>query len=664
MTTQTLAIRGRLARSAYAEREDKAINAPDQFAIGVVARLRRWASLPAAREVKRLDRLLQQEAPRLRALDDAALLAALRAVAPRAVQKLPTRALHEALLLVAEAARRALGMQPYGTQLTGAATLLRGQLAEMATGEGKTLTAGVAACLAGVAGVPVHVVTVNDYLAHRDAEKMGPLFALCGLRVGVVVQDMTPEAKRAAYGCEITYCTNKDLVFDYLRDRVASGGKATAAQLRVRALFDGAGGQPLLLRGLHLAIVDECDSILIDEARTPLILAEKAGAMQHAHTFGQALQWAATFETPRDYLLDAARRELRLTEEGRTRIRTLSAGHGDPWRSAYGREHTMVQALRALHLFHRDQQYLVDADDKVQIIDEYTGRVLPGRTWEQGLHQMIETKEGVELSEHTQTLARITYQRYFSRYLRLAGMTGTAREMAQELDAVYRLRTVPIPTHRPSRRQREPDRVLADQAQKWQAVADKVAQLHARGQPVLVGTRSVVASEKLSQVLTARGLPHQVLNARQDASEADIVAGAGQRGAITVATNMAGRGTDIGLGDGVAELGGLFVILTEYHESPRIDRQLIGRCARQGDPGACQAIVALDDELFRQHGGAELTLLRKAFGSDPQAVQGWVARCRRAAQARAEAMHARTRRDTLRQDRNLDQMMSFSGDPL
>jgi preprotein translocase subunit SecA len=664
MNAPTLAIRGRLARSVYAEREDKNITAPNQFALGLVARVRRMATPPAAWEVKRLHAALQAQDARLRALGDEQLLQALRLAAAPAVHTLATAPLHEALLLVAEAARRTLGMQPYATQLVGAATLLRGRLAEMQTGEGKTLTAGIAACVAGLAGVPVHVVTVNDYLARRDADKLGALSRWAGLSVGVLVADLDPQAKRAAYGCDICYCTNKDLVFDYLRDRVATGGRASPAQLRARQLFDRRATTPPLLRGLHLAIVDEADSILIDEARTPLILAEKAGAWAHAGALQQALQWAGEFETPQDYFIDPAHRALHLTQAGRERLAALCAGRGDPWRSAHAREHLLLQALRALHLFKRDKQYLVDGEGKVQIIDEYTGRVLPGRTWEQGLHQMIETKEGVALSEQTQTLARITYQRFFCRYLRLSGMTGTGREMAAELEAVYRLRTMTIPTHRPNVRQRDGDLVLADEAAKWQAVATKVAVLHARGQPVLVGTRSVDASERLSRLLRERGLPHQVLNARQDADEAGIVAAAGERGAITVATNMAGRGTDIGLGEGVAELGGLFVILTEYHESPRIDRQLFGRAARQGDPGGCQAIVALDDELFRQHGGTEHSLLRKAFGGQPQAVQLWVARCRRAAQARAEALHARTRRDTLRQDHNLDQLMSFSGDPL
>jgi preprotein translocase subunit SecA len=277
---------------------------------------------------------------------------------------------------------------------------------------------------------------------------------------------------------------------------------------------------------------------------------------------------------------------------------------------------------------------------------------------------MIEAKEGVALSEQTQTLARITYQRFFTRYLRLAGMTGTAREMAAELVAVYGLRTVTIPTHRPSARRRLPDRVCADEAEKWQMVAEQVADLHRSGQPVLVGTRSVDASDRLSRVLTGWGLAHQVLNARQDADEAAIVAGAGQRGAITVATNMAGRGTDIVLGDGVARAGGLWVVLTEYHESPRIDRQLFGRCARQGDAGTCVAIIAIDDSLFRQHGGVELKMINQARALQGAALHAWVARCRRQAQARAESMHARTRRDTLRRDRDLEKMMSFSGDPV
>ncbi len=653
----------RLARTAFPEREDKAVHLADQWALGVLASGRRLLASSAAREIAEVDRRAAQSATKLAALDDATLVAHLRAAAPAAMQRKHRATLHDALLLVAEAAARSLGMRPYPAQLVGAATLVRGRLAEMQTGEGKTLTAGLAACLVASAGVPVHVVTVNDYLAERDAEKQAPLFSFAGLSVGVVIHGKTPEEKRAAYACDIAYCTGKEMVFDYLRDRVAEGGRASVAQLRGRQLF-GALSTPPVLRGLHYAIVDEADSILIDEARTPLILAVKAGPVENAEELPRALALAVTLQPDEDYLLDESRRDVRLTRTGRDRVTAATAGWGGPWRAFHVREHLMTQALRAQRLFLRDQHYLVDGEGAVQIIDEYTGRVLPGRTWEQGLHQMIECKEGVALSERTQTLARITYQRFFARYLCLSGMTGTAREMAGELSVVYRLDTVSIPTHRPSARRRLPDLVSRYRDEKWQAVANEIASRQARGQPVLVGTRSVEASEALSQRLNAMGVPHAVINARQDAGEAEVIAQAGQRGAVTVATNMAGRGTDISLGDGVEALGGLFVILTEYHESPRIDRQLLGRCARQGQPGQCVAMIAIDDDLFTQHGGTSHDALVRWNQLNDAVPAAWVVQCRRAAQSRAERMHARTRRDTLRQDRELERSMGFSGDPL
>ncbi len=663
MSGRILSTAGPLARSPYPEREDKTVSAPDEWARALIDRLRAPWRTPVAHELRLLTRLMAAQRKALTEASDVQLRRQLRQHAHAAVYELRREDLHQALLYVAEIAHRSLAMRPYATQLLGAATLLRGCLAEMQTGEGKTLTAGLAACVAGAAGVPVHVVTVNDYLAQRDAGKLSPLFAFMGLNAGFVVNGMEPQDKRRAYGCEITYCTNKELVFDYLRDRVAAGGRASAAQVRTRSLY-GAGAEAPMLRGLHLAIIDEADSILIDEARTPLILAQKAGPIPNADAFGRALEIARGLRRAEHFEIDEARRDMRLTAYGRIHLTKLCADDAGVWRAAHEREHLVTQALRATYLFLRDQQYLIDSDGKVQIIDEYTGRVLPGRNWEQGLHQMIETKEGVELSEQTQTLARITYQRFFTRYLRLGGMTGTAREMAREMMNVYRLRTVTLPTHRPSARKRLPDQVCSDEQQKWQAVADFVARCYGNGQPVLVGTRSVDASDRLSSVLTARALPHQVLNARQDAQEAAIVADAGRRGAITVATNMAGRGTDILLGAGVAERGGLCVILTEYHESPRIDRQLFGRCARQGDAGTCVAIVALDDALFKQHGGIEFRLLKQARGLRGALLRTWIARCRRLAQARAERMHARTRRDTLRRDRNLDRLMAFSGDPI
>ena len=654
-----------LARTAFPEREDRAPSAADAWALSLLSQLRRRLAPPAAREVARLGELLKQRQAELQSLDDAALLDRLRSVARPAVRELRAAELREALVGIAELARRSLGMQPYPSQLFGAMTLIRGQLAEMQTGEGKTLTAGLAACLAAMAGLPVHVVTCNDYLAGRDADKNTALFRAAGLSVGVVAHGVEREERIRAYACDITYCTNKELVFDYLRDRVAMGGRASAAQMRARRLIGAAQGRTErpVQRGLHFAIVDEADSIFIDEARTPLILAVQAGEIDHAAAHAQALQIVGAFERDRHYEIHEARRELHLTDAGREALAAATAGLGAPWSATHQREHLGTQALRALHLFLRDEHYLVDVEGKVQIIDEYTGRVLPGRTWEQGLHQMIEAKEGVELSQQTTTQARITYQRFFCRYLRLAGMTGTAREMATEFAAVFRLATVSIPTHRPGRRTSLAPRLLPDAAAKWAAVADFVAERHRAGQPVLIGTRSVLSSETLGALLQARGLPHQVLNARQDAVEAEIVAAAGQRGAITVATNMAGRGTDIVLGEGVHELGGLCVVLTEYHESPRIDRQLVGRCARQGDPGTAIAIVALDDDLLRQHGGTEARLLGWAQAGGAATVEKLLQRARAAAQGRAERMHARTRRETMRQDHQLDRMTAFSGDP-
>ena len=667
MSARLLSVDTLLARSPYPERADVPLSRTDTWARALLSHLTGGWHAPVAIELRALARAMAAQRGSWQAASDTELRQRLNELAAPAITRLRYRELHPTLLCVAEIARRTLGLQAYPAQLLGAATLLRGQLAEMQTGEGKTLTAGLAACVAGVAGVPVHVITVNDYLAERDAGKLAPMFSFAGLSVGVVVQGLDAATKRVAYGRDITYCTNKELVFDYLRDRVAAGHRADAAQLRARALF-GPAPTPPMLRGLHLALIDEADSVLIDEARTPLILAEKAGRIAHADAYARSLQIAAGMRCGEDFAIDAARRDVRLTATGRAVLAASIAfepGSSDgPWRAAHAGEHLVTQALRAVHLFLRDRHYLIDAQGQVQVVDEYTGRVLPGRIWEQGLHQMIETKERLALSEQTQTLARITYQRFFPRYLRLAGMTGTARETATELAAVYRLRTVRIPTHRPSARRRLADVVCNVEMEKWRAVAAQVAQWHGEGRPVLIGTRSIEASERLSRVLAAHGLAHRVLNARQDAHEAELVAAAGQAGAITVATNMAGRGTDIELGAGVARRGGLGVVLTEYHESPRIDRQLFGRCARQGDPGSCVAIVALDDALFAQHGGSLQTLLvraRRALGLADRFV---MAHCRRRAQARAERLHARTRSDTLRRDLDINRLLAFSGDPL
>jgi preprotein translocase subunit SecA len=652
----------RLARTAFAEREDPPVSIVDRWAMGVLAALRLPLLTRASREVAAFARQYERQGEAIASLSDRELAARLRACAPAALGARRSEAAQMALVCAAEAARRTLGLRPYPVQLAAAAVLLRGRLAEMQTGEGKTLTAGLAACVAACAGVPVHVATVNDYLAGRDSSHLQPLFDFVGLSTGIVRHEMPPADKRAAYACDITYGTGKDMVFDYLRDRVDAGSRASEAQIRARALY-GTASEPPMMRGLHLAIVDEADSILIDEARTPLILARKAGAIEHAEAFPRALALARSLSRDDDFRIEVDRRDVRLTQRGRERVAETTRDEPGPWRAEHAREHLATQALRALYLFERDQHYLVDPESGVQIIDEYTGRVLEGRTWEQGLHQMIECKEGVESSERTLTMARITYQRFYGRYLRLAGMTGTARERARELAVSYRLDTIALSTHRPSRRRVHPARICRDETSKWDAVAEEVARRQATGQPVLIGTRSLAASEALSRALSARSLEHQVLNARQDAEEAALIARAGERGCITVATNMAGRGTDIVLGEGVEALGGLLVILTEFHESARIDRQLVGRCARQGQPGEAMAIVAVDDELWRRHVPLRSRLLAVLADRHPRLACLWLAYCRRAAQARAERMDARTRRDTTEQDRQLERSLGFSGDP-
>ncbi len=646
------------AHSVYPERLDRKENALDGWTRAVVGGL--WHRMrPLRARLAALARNATRQAQEVGALSDEEIRQDMRRVARAALDEPVATA--RAFALVREACQRCLGKRPFDVQLMGAAALFAGKLAEMQTGEGKTLTAALAACIAGVAGLPVHIVTVNDYLAERDADEMGPLYRYFGLSTGVIITGLSLPQRAAAYACHVTYCTNKELVFDYLKDRVTAGGRASRAQLRMRSHVGPGQGNALLLRGLHFAIVDEADSVLIDEARTPLILAEKGESAGDPAMYTQALALAGQLEVERDFELIVARRELQLSQAGRARLTDLCANLGPAWTTAHGREHMVSQALRALHLFHRDQQYLV-AEDKVHIIDEYTGRILPGRTWEQGLHQLIEAKEACPLSEHNRTLARITYQRFFRRYLRLSGMTGTAHEVRGEIWSVYALETIAIPTNRPCIRTVAPTRCCAHASDKWRLVAQEVQRVHDAGRPVLIGSRSVEASEHLSEALTQAGIPHRVLNARQDAGEADVIAQAGQPGIVTVATNMAGRGTDIHLGPDIATQGGLHVVLTEFHDSPRIDRQLIGRCARQGDPGSAVAIVAIDDAALREHGGLLQRWLVHGFPDGPPAF--WVERLRHHVQRRAQAIHARTRRDTLKQDQNLDTMLAFAGNQI
>ncbi len=660
--------------AAYAERAESQASWPDKLAEALLDHL--W--WPLARRVRRPATTLARIVPMVavhdaafRSLDDAGLRQQLTQTRILLRRKgLVPEAVAPTLALLREVADRTLHQRPYDVQLLGAWALLQGRLAEMATGEGKSLTAALGVATAALSGLPVHLVTVNDYLAERDAAAMAAFYAALGLRVGTVVQGQSPEKRREAYGCDITYCSNKELAFDYLKDRVALARGGGRIPMAIASLA-GVASVPLLLRGLHFAVVDEADSIFIDEARTPLILSATQSAADQAietRRCAVALALAGQLVADLHYRGVVADRRVTLTPAGEDTLAELApmvaAQHDDTaadavWSSARGRREQVQQALTALLYYKRDQQYLL-AEGKVQIVDEATGRVMPDRSWEAGLHQMIEAKEGLALSARRVTLARITYQRLFRRCLRLSGMTGTGQEVAGELWQVYRLRTVAIPLHRPSARKMLAPRLLADTPAKWRAVAEVVRQVALQaGRPVLIGTRSVEASEQLSEVLNAAGLPHALLNARQDGDEAAVIAQAGQRGRVTVATNMAGRGTDIQLGEGVAALGGLHVILTECHASARIDRQLFGRGARQGDAGSAEMILAADDELLCTQAAPLLHWMCRRWQDAPPA---WaIATLCRVAQTRTGWRDARQRRATLRLDERLDRLLAFTG---
>jgi preprotein translocase subunit SecA len=570
----------------------------------------------------------------------------------------------EAFALVRETSGRLLGMRHFDSQLKGGWILMNGMIAEMETGEGKTLTATLPACTAALAGLPVHVITVNDYLVERDCELMRPVYEALGLTVGAATLEMSHAERQAAYRNDVVYCTNKTLVFDYLRDRILLASSSSSLHLKLEKLY-GAGSRSrrLLLRGLHFAIVDEADSVLVDEARTPLIISSEVAPADEALVASQALELARKLALGDDFVMIRGERRVALTQAGHKRVVDLCRELGGVWAGALRREELVIQALTAQYLFERDDHYLV-RDGKIQVIDEHTGRVMPDRSWSQGLHQLIECKEGCEITPRKESLARISYQRFFRRYVRLCGMTGTGSEVASELGSVYGLPVVRVATHRPSRRRHLPDRIFATAEEKWDRIVERVAALHEAGVPVLLGTRSVASSELASRLLSERGLEHQLLSAKQDEEEARIVAAAGERGCITIATNMAGRGTDIKLGDGVAELGGLHVILSERHEAGRIDRQLEGRCARQGDPGCFEAFLSLEDPLLDPYRGGLLELAVRAVsaggGSLAAAVRHrWI----RFAQRATEKTHSRIRKALLKNDRQMGDILSFSGRP-
>ncbi|AKJ30099.1 hypothetical protein [Caldimonas brevitalea] len=569
------------------------------------------------------------------------------------------RLLAAVLACVGEASRRTLKMWPHPVQFAGARVLFQGRLAEMRTGEGKTLVAGLAATAMAGSGAAVHVISTNDYLAQRDCEEMMPLFAFFGLTGAAIKGGMEPDERRAVYAHSVCYVSGKELVFDYLKDKLAGHGvlPSRVGQLRqLEAGADAAGQQAPLIPALHFAIVDEADSVLIDEARTPMIISREAPAMYEAPLLAWAIETARRLQPEVHFRIGKAR-ELELLPAAVDAAGLPPDGVRPVWRARTWRELLLRQALTALHLFSLDQHYIL-AEGKVQIVDESSGRVMADRSWEQGLHQLIEAKEGLELTSGRETMARMTFQGFFRRYFLLAGLTGTAAESARELWAVYGLRVKPIPPNRANRRLQLPSVCTATAEQKWQAVADEACRVAALGQPVLVGTRSVEASEQISAEFTRRGVEHVVLNARQDAAEAQIVGQAGGAGRITVATNMAGRGTDIKPTAEARTAGGLHVILTEFHESARVDRQLFGRSGRQGDPGSARAVVCAHDSVFEPQPALVRHLLATLRGRTQRTLlQCAVAWAQRSAERRAW----RGRLQTLKQDRDLNRLIGFAG---
>ena len=632
--------------SPYAERNERDDNRLDRILLAGHETL--LARLPFRRQwLRRFANRVIARGTALERLTDEALGAEAAALRPELLRHGFRRDLIErAFAVVREACGRSLGKRHYPEQLMGGAAMLEGWLAEMATGEGKTLTAALPACVAALAGMPVHVVTVNDYLSERDAGILAPAYAMLGLTVGVSRPNQSPADRRAAHAADITHTSNNELVFDYLKDRLTLGRAVSRAGHAIGHVRHG-GSQPLLLRGLGLAVVDEADSVLVDEARTPLIISAEVD-QDDSDRCAMALALARGLD-PRHYVLREAARHVSLTDRGRSRVAELAPEEG-LWRVARAREELVEQALSAIHLFRRDEHYVVTKGE-VQIVDEFTGRIAEGRTWEKGLHQMIETKEGLATTKQRDARAKLTYQRFFRRYLRLCGMSGTARELAGELRAVYALPVVTIPTHRPGQRVTLRARMLPDESHKWRAVAESAVAMAAAGRPVLIGTRSVAASEALGRVLTEADVAHTILNAHHDKAEAEIVARAGEAGRITVATNMAGRGTDIQLSPDAEAAGGLHVILTEFHESARIDRQLIGRGARQGNPGSWQAIVARDDDLFRRFAPAFMRQTASLI-----TLRHWC-------QAAAERTNAASRSAAQREESGLRDRLAFTGQP-
>jgi preprotein translocase subunit SecA len=537
----------------------------------------------------------------------------------------------EAFAVVREAAYRAIGEKPYFVQIVGGITIHNGNIAEMKTGEGKTLSLTMPAYLNALSGKGVHVITVNEYLASFHANWMGKIFGFLGLTVGVNLRELTPEEKKAVYNCDIMYTTNSELGFDYLRDNMV-----VKADRRVQ-------------RGLNFAIVDEVDSILIDEARTPLIIS--GGAMRSLNLYKDADSFAKTLKETTDYIKDEKTNAISLTDEGSIKAEKYFKIDNLYDISHSGLVHHINQAIKANFGMKKDVDYVVQ-EDEVIIVDQFTGRLMRGRAFSEGLHQAIEAKEGVTVKEETQTLATITFQNLFRMYSKLSGMTGTAKTEEEEFRNIYNMYVIPIPTNRPVIRQDLADLIYSTKKGKYAAIVRVIEDRYNAGQPVLVGTIAIETSELISELLRKKKIPHEVLNAKNHAREAEIIANAGVKGAVTIATNMAGRGTDIKLGEGVKELGGLYVMGTERHESRRIDNQLRGRSGRQGDPGTSQFFVSLEDDIMVRFGSDRIKTMMQTLGFDgEQAIRSRIfSNAMETAQKRVEGYNFDVRKQLLQYD--------------
>jgi preprotein translocase subunit SecA len=537
----------------------------------------------------------------------------------------------EAFAVAREGAKRALGLYPYRVQIMGGASLHDGNISEMKTGEGKTLTSTMPVYLNALTGKGVHVVTVNEYLAHRDATEMGVLYDFLGLTVGLNLNSHSKEEKQEAYNADITYSTNNELGFDYLRDNMV--------------LYK----EQMVQRPLHFAVIDEVDSILIDEARTPLIIS--GSAQKSAQLYIQANAFVRTLKKETDYTYDEKTKGVQLTEDGMNRAEKAFNIDNLFDINHVTLNHHINQALKAHVSMHLDVDYVVQ-EGEIVIVDQFTGRLMKGRRYSEGLHQAIEAKEGLEIQNESMTLATITFQNYFRMYEKLSGMTGTAKTEEEEFRNIYNMNVIAIPTNRNIVRDDRADLIYATTDGKFKAVVEDIAERYTKGQPVLVGTVAIETSEVISAYLSKKGIPHDVLNAKNHEREAEIIANAGNQGSVTIATNMAGRGTDIKLGEGVKELGGLAVIGTERHESRRIDNQLRGRSGRQGDPGVTQFYLSMEDELMRRFGSDNMKNMMARLGmDDSQPIQSkMVTRAVESAQKRVEGNNFDSRKQLLQYD--------------